>query len=111
MFRNLFVALCVLLLGAGGLRAEDRRVEGYRATLQKIDVGRNVIVVKSGDRERPIKVGMNVVLRDEGGKDIPFEDGPLGEKGFKEGRSVTVSISQTKKEAAVVIRLVPERKP
>jgi hypothetical protein len=107
MFRKPFVALGVLLLCAGGLRA----AEGYRAWVQKIDLDRGVIVVKSGEKERPIKVGPGVVLQDEDGQAIAFDSKELGKKGFREGKLVTVTVAMNQKEAVVIKLLPPARYP
>jgi hypothetical protein len=101
MLRKLFVCLGVFLLCAGGLRAGG----GYRASVEKIDLARKVIVVKAGEKERPIRVVPGVVLRDEQGKGIDFEAAKLEEKGFRKGRLVTVTFVPGEKGMNCVIQL------
>jgi hypothetical protein len=103
MIRKLFVTVGVLLLGAGGLWAG----EGFRATVQRIDFGRRVIVVRSGNTERFIKVDAAVTLKDERGRDIPFTERDLADRGFRERRVVAVVAFSTPEGTKLEVRLLP----
>jgi hypothetical protein len=103
MIRKLFVTVGVLLLGAGGLWA----AEGFRATVQKIDFGRKVIVVKTGSTERFIKVDAAVTLKDERGKDISFTERDLADRGFRDGRKVVIVAFPTPEGTRFEVRLLP----
>ena len=103
MIRKLFLTVSALLLGAGGLWAADV----FRATVHRIDFGRRVIVVRSGNTERVIKVDAAVTLRDERGRDIPFTERDLNDRGFREERMVDIVAFQTPSGTRFEVRLLP----
>ncbi len=96
MLRPSGMAVCVLLLAAGGLPAFE-----VQATLKKVDADRGVMVFTANNQDHTVQVPQDVKIFDKDGKELA--DG-LKAKELKEGAAVTLTVER--KDDKPVLRTI-----